>query len=242
MMTRYSRQQTPATFDGDSQDRLARARVTVVGAGGLGSPVLTYLASAGVGHIKIVDGDVVEESNLNRQFLHSTADIGELKAASAARQVHSLNPEISVDSVPDRLTYRNVDRILSGMDVVIDASDNFPTRTLIGRWTETHDVDVVWGVIYGMSGYSGSAMGGRGSRFHRLFPAPASAATVDLPAAAGVVGAACGVIGSIMAMEVIHRIARGPRASPDRLTHYDGGSGAVSLLEPAQRGYPTAPG
>jgi adenylyltransferase/sulfurtransferase len=199
----------------------------------LGSPVLTYLACAGIGYLRILDGDVVEESNLNRQFLHSTPDLGAAKAENAAESLRKLNPEIGIRAMPCRVSSGNIDEVLADIDVIVDASDNHATRTLISEWASNHRVGVVWGVIYGMSGYAGTFLDGKGHAYHRLFPVPADSGTVELPAQAGVVGAACGVIGSVMAMEVIHYVARGPRTRPDRLTHYDGGAGTVALLQPS---------
>lgn len=229
---RYARQHTAATLDADAQDRLARARVAVVGAGGLGCPVLTYLACAGVGHLRVLDGDVVEESNLNRQFLHATTHLGVPKAENAARVLRDLNPLVDVVAVTRRVEPDDVDELLAGVDVVVDASDNHATRTQVGSWAQDHHVDVVWGVVYGMSGYAGSVVAGRGHPYHRLFPDPADAATVELPTQAGVLGAACGVIGSVMAMEVIRRAGGAPPRPVSRLTYYDGGTGRIGLLEP----------
>lgn len=234
---RYSRQQTHSTLQSGDQEKLTRARVAVIGAGGLGSPVLTYLACAGIGYLRVIDGDIVEASNLNRQFIHSTPDIGRFKAENGTRVLRALNPEVEIEAVTERVTAANAEEILGGVGVIVDASDNHDTRILISRWAEDHGIDVVWGVIYGMSGYTGSTAGARGNAYHHLFPAPADTATVEIPAQAGVVGAACGVIGSMMAMEVIHAAVHGPRTRPAKLTYYDGGTGTVALLEPAGSGH-----
>src|SRR5919108_316475 len=150
---RYSRHLLIPEVGEAGQAKLLKAKVLLIGAGGLGSPAGLYLAAAGVGRLGIVDDDVVDESNLQRQVLHSTARLGEPKAESAKRTITELNPDVEVVTIEERLTSENVDRILAeGWDVIVDGADNFPTRYLINDASVWNDIPVVHGSIYRFDG------------------------------------------------------------------------------------------
>lgn len=150
---RYSRQTAIPQVGATGQEKLGNAMVTVVGAGGLGSPVLTYLACAGVGTVRIIDSDTVSESNLNRQFLHSLADIGKTKALSAKEKLTGLNPEIEIISREIKLMGENVDECLQNSDVVIDCVDNIKTRLIVNEYCLKSEIPLVEAGVHGFYGY-----------------------------------------------------------------------------------------
>ncbi|MGH3022631.1 MAG: ThiF family adenylyltransferase, partial [Gaiellaceae bacterium] len=150
---RYSRHLLIPEVGEEGQLRLLDARILLIGAGGLGSPASLYLAAAGVGTLGIVDDDAVDETNLQRQIVHSTERLGESKADSAKRTIEALNPDVTVKLFKERLTSENVDRVLDeGWDVIVDGADNFPTRYLLNDASIWHDIPVVHGSIYRFEG------------------------------------------------------------------------------------------
>lgn len=185
------------------QQRLRSARVCVVGAGGLGAPVLQYLAAAGVGTIGIVDDDVVDVSNLQRQVIHGTADVGRPKVSSAADAIRALDPDIRVVEHRERLTSENVDRILRGYDVVVDGTDNFPTRYLVNDACVRLGLPEVWGSVLRFDAQTTVFWERHGPQLRDLFPEPPADDEVPSCAEAGVLGALCGQVGSVMATEVV---------------------------------------
>ena len=201
---RYSRQLVLPEFGVDGQRRLRAAKVLVLGAGGLGSPVLLYLAAAGVGTIGIVDFDTVEESNLHRQVIHPTAAVGRSKVASAMAAVAALNPDVTVVPHDVRLTEANAGEIFAGYDVVLDGTDNFPTRYLANDTCVALGIPLVWASVLGFAAQVAVFWpAGRGPQLRDLFPEPPAPGTVPNCAEAGVIGALCGQVGSIMATEAI---------------------------------------
>ncbi|MDQ7992702.1 MAG: molybdopterin-synthase adenylyltransferase MoeB [Propionicimonas sp.] len=207
-IARYSRQLVLPEFGFDGQRRLAGARVLVVGAGGLGSPALLYLAAAGIGTIGIVDSDTVELSNLHRQVIHDTAAVGTEKTTSAAAAVARLNPGVTVVTHQLRLDATTVDEVVGGYDVVLDGTDNFPTRYLVNDACASAGIPLVWASVLGFSAQVAvfwPAVPG-GVQLRDLFPVPPAAGTVPSCAEAGVIGAVCGQVGSIMAGEAIKLI------------------------------------
>jgi sulfur-carrier protein adenylyltransferase/sulfurtransferase len=161
---RYSRHLLIPEVGEEGQLKLLESKILLIGAGGLGSPAALYLAAAGVGRIGIVDADVVDESNLQRQIVHSTEVLGEPKVQSAKRTIEALNPDVEVVAYQERLTSENVDRILAdGWDVIVDGADNFPTRYLVNDASVWHDVPVVHGSIYRFEGQVTVFKPGRGT-------------------------------------------------------------------------------
>jgi sulfur-carrier protein adenylyltransferase/sulfurtransferase len=188
------------------QRRLAAATVLVVGAGGLGSPALLYLAAAGVGTIGVVDADVVEVSNLQRQVVHTDADVGRLKVDSARERILATNPAVAVRTHPVRLTAGNALEIIGDYDVVLDGADNFPTRYLVDDACALLGKPDVWGSILAFDGQVGVFWAPRGPTYRELFPTPPAPGTVADCATGGVLGALCATVGSIMATEAVKLI------------------------------------
>ncbi|MDC7121709.1 ThiF family adenylyltransferase [Cellulomonas fimi] len=194
----------------DGQRRLRNARVLVVGAGGLGAPVLQYLAAAGVGTIGVVDDDVVDVTNLQRQVIHGTADVGRPKVESARDAISALDPDVRVVVHALRLTEENVDDVLRGYDLVVDGTDNFPTRYLVNDACVRLGLPEVWGSVLRYDAQTtvfwGRPPAGSGIpavQLRDLFPSPPPPDSVPSCAEAGVLGALCGQVGSVMATEVV---------------------------------------
>ena len=205
--SRYSRHLLIPEVGEDGQQRLLDARVLLVGAGGLGSPASLYLAAAGVGTLGIVDADVVDESNLQRQIVHATDRIGEPKVLSAKRTVEGLNPDVRVVPFQERLTSENIDRILAeGWDVILDGADNFPTRYLVNDASIWHGIPVVHGSIFRFEGQVTVFSPGAGPCYRCLFPQPPPPELAPSCAEGGVLGVLPGIIGSIQANETLKLI------------------------------------
>ncbi len=203
---RYSRHLLLPEIGRVGQRRLKNARVLVVGAGGLGSPVLLYLAAAGVGTLGVVDLDVVEESNLQRQVLHGTADVGRPKVDSAADAVTRINPLVQVLRHPERLTAQNALEVVAGYDLVLDGTDNFPTRYLVNDACVLSAKPLVWGSILRFDGQVSLFWAEHGPHYRDLFPHPPDVGIVPSCGEAGVLGAVCAAVGSVMAIEAVKLI------------------------------------
>jgi len=205
--SRYSRHLLIPEVGEDGQQRLLDARVLLVGAGGLGSPASLYLAAAGVGTLGIVDADVVDESNLQRQIVHSTDRLGEPKVLSAKRTVEALNPDVHVIPFEERLTSENIERILAdGWDVIVDGADNFPTRYLVNDASVWHGIPVVHGSIFRFEGQVTVFSPGEGPCYRCLFPQPPPPELAPSCAEGGVLGVLPGIIGSIQTNEALKLI------------------------------------
>jgi molybdopterin/thiamine biosynthesis adenylyltransferase/rhodanese-related sulfurtransferase len=201
---RYSRHLLIPEVGEEGQLKLLDARVLLIGAGGLGSPASLYLAAAGVGKLGIVDADVVDASNLQRQVIHSTEGLGEPKVVSAKRTLEALNPDVEVVTFQERLTSENVDRILGeGWDVIVDGADNFPTRYLINDASIWHGIPVVHGSIYRFEGQVTVFKPGDGPCYRCLFPTPPPPELAPSCAEGGVLGVLPGIIGSLQANEAL---------------------------------------
>jgi molybdopterin/thiamine biosynthesis adenylyltransferase/rhodanese-related sulfurtransferase len=201
---RYSRHLLIPEVGEEGQLKLLDAKILLVGAGGLGSPASLYLAAAGVGRLGIIDADVVDESNLQRQIVHSTERLGEAKVESAKRTIEALNPDVQVIPYQERLTSENVERILAdGWDVIVDGADNFPTRYLVNDASVWHGIPVVHGSIYRFEGQVTVFKPGAGPCYRCLFPAPPPPELAPSCAEGGVLGVLPGVIGSLQASEAL---------------------------------------
>jgi len=211
--TRYSRQIIMPEIGPKGQERLAAARVLVVGAGGLGCPALQYLAGAGVGAIGIIDHDVVDISNLQRQTLYKTDDAGLPKAAAAKERILQMNPDIIVNAYPEELTDKNVLGLFSGYDIIVDGTDNFAAKFLINDAAVKTGKPVVYGAIQGFDGQVSVFDAARGPCYRCLYPQPPAAAVLNC-AQAGVIGALTGITGSVQAMEAIKLIVCDPSFMP----------------------------
>jgi len=206
-VARYQRHFALAGFGPAAQDRLRRSTVLVIGAGGLGCPALLYLAAAGVGRIVLLDPDAVEVSNLQRQVLFTTADVGEAKVAAAARRLTALNPLVRIEPHRERFTRDNALAFVADCDVVVDGSDNFPTRYLVNDACVLGGKPFVYGAIQGFEGQL-SVFNWRGGPTYRcLFPEPPAPGTVPNCAEGGVLGVLPGLIGTGQACEAIKLLA-----------------------------------
>jgi adenylyltransferase/sulfurtransferase len=187
----------------DGQRRLKEARVLIIGAGGLGSPIAMYLAAAGVGHLGIVDSDVVDRTNLQRQILHGTSDVGRRKTESAAERLHEINPNVHVTRFDVTLTSKNALEILAEYDIIVDGTDNFPTRYLVSDACVILGKPNVYGSIIRFEGQASVFSHGAGPCYRCLFREPPPPGLVPNCAEGGVFGVVPGVVGSIQATEAI---------------------------------------
>ena len=205
-ISRYRRQLSLAGFGKDAQAKLRNSHVAVIGAGGLGSPALLYLAGAGVGKITIFDSDTVDVSNLHRQVIHTTDKIGVNKAESARQQMVALNPEITVEVVSQRLDENNILGHLRGSDVVLDGTDNFATRYNASWACAILGIPHVWASILGFDAQLTVFYADNGPIYEDLFPIPPAPGSVPSCSQAGVLGPTVGIVGSAMALEAMKLI------------------------------------
>jgi molybdopterin-synthase adenylyltransferase len=212
-LERYARHIVLREVGGPGQAALKRARVLVIGAGGLGAPVLLYLAAAGVGALGVIDDDAVALSNLQRQVIHGTPEIGAPKVVSAAAAIARLNPHVAVETHAARLTADNALALIGQYDLVADGSDNFTTRYLVSdacylarRPLVTAAVGSFDGTLTTIRAHERAAGGAPNPTYRCLFPEPPPAGSVPACAEAGILGALTGVLGSMMALEVIREI------------------------------------
>jgi molybdopterin/thiamine biosynthesis adenylyltransferase/rhodanese-related sulfurtransferase len=203
---RYSRHLILPDVGMTGQRRLANARVLVIGAGGLGSPALMYLAAAGVGTLGIVDADVVDETNLQRQVIHGQSDLGRRKTDSAADRIREVNPHVTVRTHPVHLDSSNALDVLGQYDLVLDGTDNFPTRYLVNDACTLLGLPEVWGSIFRFDGQVSVFWAEHGPTYRDLFADPPPPGAVPSCAEGGVLGALCAAIGSVMATEAIKLI------------------------------------
>jgi adenylyltransferase/sulfurtransferase len=217
---RYSRHLMLAEVGGTGQRALLRSKVLLIGAGGLGSPAALYLAAAGVGTLGIVDFDAVDLSNLQRQILHHVHDVGRPKVQSAVESIADLNPDVKVVPYREALTSANAREILSDYDVVVNGSDNFPTRYLANDACVFLKKPLVDGSIFKFEGQATVFMPGQGC-YRCLYPAPPPPGVVPTCAEAGVFGVICGVIASIQGVETIKLLLGLGESLVGRLVFFD---------------------
>jgi adenylyltransferase/sulfurtransferase len=236
-IARYKRQLLLKEIGGPGQQRLKNARVLLVGAGGLGSPMLLYLAAAGVGHITIIDDDKVSLDNLQRQVAHRTEDIGALKVLSARKTAEALNPHVSVTPLPFRLTAENALDIISVHDVVADGSDNFKTRYLVNDACYFARKPLVFAALGPFDGYLSTfrayETGTDGNplpSYRCVFPEAPPEGTVANCQEAGILGPVAGVIGTLQAVEVIKEILGIGESLAGRLLIYDALSARFQII------------
>ena len=221
-LLRYSRHLTLPEVGIEGQAKLRTARVLLVGAGGLGSPAALYLAAAGVGTLGLVDFDVVDRSNLQRQILHGTSAIGTSKLDSARERLGDINPHVCVETFATRLTSANALDILRGFDIVVDGSDNFPTRYLVNDACVLLGKPDVYGSVFRFDGQASVFDAKRGPCYRCLYADPPPPDLVPSCAEGGVLGVLPGIIGSIQALEAIKRIVGVGEPLVGRLLLFDG--------------------
>jgi len=217
--SRYSRQ--IRLFGEEGQEKLKETAVFIAGAGGLGSIVSTYMAAAGFGRIRIVDCDRVELSNLNRQVLHWSDDVGRNKAVSALETLRGINPEIEVEALVETIAKDSIDRLLEGSDLIMDAMDNFPTRYLLNQAALRQGLPLFHGAISGLQGQAATIVPGRSACLKCIFPRAPPATT--FPA----LGSTCGVIGSIQVTEAVKYVLGRGQLLQNRLLLWDGLSASM---------------
>jgi molybdopterin/thiamine biosynthesis adenylyltransferase len=223
---RFQRQLLIPGFTEASQGRLKAAKILVVGAGGLGSPVLLYLAAAGIGSITICDADQVELSNLNRQVIHSTETLGRKKTGSASQRLRDLYPDVHISERPERMDADNVAQLCHGVDLVLDCLDSFESRRLLNREAVRRRLPLIHAGVQGLSGQVGVFRPADGPCLECLLPPPdvertndsASVNSAPLP----ILGAAAGVLGSIQAMEAVKVITGLGNPLFGRVLFFDG--------------------
>ena len=227
---RYARHLVLRDIGGAGQQKLKAAKVLVVGAGGLGSPAIAYLAAAGVGMIGIVDHDTISVSNLQRQIIHRTQDAGVGKTLSATTFVTALNPNVNVVPHPVRIDVDNADGVLAGYELVLDGTDNFGTRRIVAEAAERAGVRLVSGAVSMWDGQV-TVFSPGGRRFADLYPVTPDEADLPSCEAVGVMGPLTGVIGTLMAMEAIKLITGAGEPLIGRLLLYDGRAARFTELE-----------
>ena len=218
---RYSRHLIIPDVGKTGQRRLKNAKVLCVGAGGLGSPALMYLAAAGVGTLGIVDFDVVDESNLQRQIIHGTSDVGKSKAVSAKETINEINPLVTVNLHEERLDSDNAMQIFADYDLIVDGTDNFATRYLVNDACVLLGKPYVWGSIFRFDGQASVFWAEYGPCYRCLYPEPPPPGMVPSCAEGGVLGVLCGTVGSIQVNEAIKLITGIGEPISGRLMIYD---------------------
>jgi adenylyltransferase/sulfurtransferase len=233
---RYSRHLVLEEFGMDAQLKLKTSRVLVVGAGGLGSPALLYLAAAGVGTLGIVDDDAVDISNLQRQVIYTVQDVGRKKATTARDRLAQLNPHVSITAYPVKLTSANAAEIVAAYDVVIDGTDNFPTRYLLNDVCVLQDKPLVYASILKFEGHLSvfnyqTSRGVRSANYRDLFPEPPQAESVPNCEQAGVLGVLPGIIGAMQANETIKILTGVGEVLADKLLIFDSQSMQQTVVQ-----------
>ena len=228
---RYSRQIILDGFGHASQKKLKEAKILVAGAGGLGSPALLYLAGAGVGTIGLADFDTVTLSNLNRQVLHFTEDIGRKKIQSALEKMLKLNPDIKISQHPERISIDTVEEIVEGYDVVIDATDNFTTRYLLSDCCYFLKKPIIEGAATGYDGIIMTIVPDKTPCYRCLYPMPPEDGVMPTCGDTGILGAVTGIIGSIEALEAIKVVTGLGETISGRILTFDALSTGFDQLE-----------
>ncbi len=213
---RYDRQIMIGEIGEEGQEKLKRSRVVIAGAGGLGSPIATYLAAAGIGTIRLIDHDHVALSNLNRQILHWEEDVGRKKVESARTKLRNLNRAVEIEAIAETITEANVSRLVDGYDVIVDAMDNLPTRYALNRCAVEKDIPFFHGAVTGFEGRAMTVIPGKTACLRCMYRGPVP--QVKFP----VIGVAPAVIGGIQATEVIKYLVGIGKLLTDRLLMYDG--------------------
>jgi len=216
-LQRYDRQIMLRGWGEEAQKKLKRARVAIAGIGGLGSPVSIYLTAAGVGYLKLIDSDIVDLSNLNRQIVHWGTDLGRPKVESAAMKLTQLNPEVQIDSINDQISSDTVASILKDVDLVLDGLDNLPTRMLINKEAIRRGIPYIYTAVYGMEGYMTVIMPGKGPCLKCIYPS-------EFPSSGKfpILGTTPGVMGNLEATEAIKILTGIGKLAVGRLIVYDG--------------------
>ncbi|MBW2366751.1 MAG: molybdopterin-synthase adenylyltransferase MoeB [Deltaproteobacteria bacterium] len=219
---RYSRHLILSDVGVEGQQKISEAKVLVIGAGGLGAPVLLYLAAAGVGTLGVVDGDVVDLTNLQRQVIHFTADIDKPKVESAKEKIHRLNPDVTVNTYIKSATAENILELIRGYDFIVDGTDNFPAKFLINDACVLAKKPFSHAGILQFVGQTMTVIPGQSACYRCIFPEPPPPNTVPSCSQAGVLGAMAGIFGTLQATEALKYIIGKGVLLTDRLMLFDG--------------------
>ena len=230
-MSRYNRHIILSDVGQQGQDKLSDAKVLVVGAGGLGCPVLQYLTAAGIGTLGIIDFDIVEESNLQRQILFGTESLGANKAIAAKKRLEDLNPTINIEAITERLTSKNALSLFKEYDLIVDGTDNFATRYLVNDTAILTNKPFVYGAIYKFEGQVSVFNYKDGPSYRCLFPIPPKEGSVANCSEVGVLGVLPGIIGTMMANEVIKIILEFDQVLSGKLLCYNSRTAESSTLK-----------
>lgn len=215
-LARYDRQIMMKGIGKDGQEKLKKARVFVAGAGGLGSPISIYLAVAGVGAIRLADHDTIEPSNLNRQILHGDGDLGKRKVDSAIQKLQNMNKDITVEAVAEMITEESVSKLVGDCDLIVDATDNLPTRYVLNRAAIEKNIPFFHGAVYGFEGRATTIIPGKTACLWCIYQGRITEGKFP------VIGVAPAVIGCLQATEVIKYITGIGKLLTDQLLIYDG--------------------
>jgi adenylyltransferase/sulfurtransferase len=215
-LERYSRQIMIPQIGEKGQEKLRRAKVFIAGAGGLGSPVSIYLTAAGVGHLRMVDHDRVDLTNLNRQVVHWSGDVGKRKVESAQEKLNKLNPDVTVETLSVTISEENASELISGFDLIVDAMDNLPTRYLLNKKAIEHGIPFFHGAVNGFEGRAMTVIPGKTACLRCLYRGPVPESKFP------VIGVTPAVIGCIQATEVIKYLVGSGELLGNRLLVYDG--------------------
>ena len=239
-LERYARQAIMPMMGEEGQEKLLAARVLVVGAGGIGAPVILYLAAAGIGAITIIDDDIITRSDLNRQIIYQDGDVGSSKSRLAATAANALNPDIHISQLAARLSSANVKKLLTEHDVVIDCTDNAETRYLLGDSAHQYSRPLVFGGAVRMEGqvsvFQSSVKGKIGSPCYRcVFPATPDAKQAPGCSEAGILGPVAGIVGTLQALETIKLILGQPGTLTSKLLLIEGAGSDFIKIETTSR-------
>ena len=231
-LARYARHVILNEVGEEGQIRLLQSRVLVVGAGGLGAPVLMYLAAAGVGHLGIIDHDIVDLSNLQRQIIHDTETVGQTKIESAAERLEAINPEITIDRHRARLSEANAEELFQPYDLIVDGSDNFPTRYLVNDTCYRLGKTLVSAAVIRFEGQLSTYKPHEGGPCYRcLFPSAPPADLIPRCETVGIFGAIAGVMGSLQATEVLKELLGLGQSMVGRLLLYDALDVSINMID-----------
>jgi len=229
-LNRYNRHIILKEIGQEGQDKLAKAKVLVIGAGGLGCPILQYLAAAGIGTLGIMDFDVVEESNLQRQILYGNKDLGQNKALAAKKRLHDLNDIITIDAYSEKLIHQNALQLFENYDIVVDGTDNFETRYLINDASIITNKPLVYGGIYKFEGQVSVFNYNNGPSYRCLFPKPPKEDSIPNCSEIGVLGVLPGIIGVMQANEVLKIILDLGEVLSGKVLYYNALNASSTLL------------
>ncbi|MBW7997046.1 MAG: HesA/MoeB/ThiF family protein [Candidatus Glassbacteria bacterium] len=229
---RFSRHIILQEVGGEGQRKLLESSALVIGAGGLGSPVLMYLSAAGIGRLGVVDGDTVELSNLQRQIIHGTDDLGRNKTVSAKEVIAGINPDCKIEAIPERLNVENAKDIISGYDVVLDGCDNFPTRFLVADCCFFENIPLVSAASLRFEGQLLTILPGEGNPCYRcMIPEPPPPGLVPNCQEAGILGAVVGAMGTLQAVEALKLLLGIGQLFSHKMMVYDALEGSFTILK-----------